>query len=274
MLNMKRIGLVLMMSIILGGLWIYIDHRENDCLSAGICPKGYQFNSCDWKGCVVDEDSCQGRGRWDKKQEICFFNISVSSGFEKGSYDLFKESQFGNGFAMIKDSYGKRLNPKQDEPNYIDGIMAASVMFGEMDLLSIKKQVIDRMDNPEAEKDEEGIWRPLYDAVRKTHGHEYDMIDAWVYWFIFNPQLDNLTTETSPDHVRDVSILTAVSRADVKYWHQKTMSCLKGKMALEEMQDLNKKWIDATQECLHEYNQEVGKIAAEIYPRLKALSQH
>ena len=85
MLNMKRIGLVLMMSIILGGLWLYIDHRENDCLSAGICPKGYQFNSCDWKGCVVDEDSCQGRGRWDKKQEICFFNVSVSSEFEKES---------------------------------------------------------------------------------------------------------------------------------------------------------------------------------------------
>jgi len=70
-------AILLFLGVILG-LWLYIDLRENDCLSTGICPKGYRFNACDWDGCVVDEKSCQGRGRWDEKQEICFFDISVS----------------------------------------------------------------------------------------------------------------------------------------------------------------------------------------------------
>lgn len=73
MLDMKRIGLILVIIIILGGLWVYIDHQENDCISAGICPKGYRFSACDWDGCIVNEGSCRGRGYWDENTQKCFF---------------------------------------------------------------------------------------------------------------------------------------------------------------------------------------------------------
>ena len=72
---------------------------------------------------------------------------SYAEGFDNTEYDLYKETQFANGFALIKDSYGKRLSPQHDEKNYADGIMHASVLFGEMDLLNIKKQVIEKMDD-------------------------------------------------------------------------------------------------------------------------------
>ena len=64
---------LLILGILVGSLWLYLDRQEIDCLSAGICPKGYRFSSCDWSGCVVNEKSCEGRGRWDKEREICFF---------------------------------------------------------------------------------------------------------------------------------------------------------------------------------------------------------
>ena len=71
---MKKIGVLLLTLVIVVGLWLYIDNKENDCLSAGICPQGYQFDSCDWESCVVDKNSCQGRGYWDENKETCFFN--------------------------------------------------------------------------------------------------------------------------------------------------------------------------------------------------------
>ena len=41
-------------------------------------------------------------------------------GFDNTSYDLYKESQFANGFALIKDQYGKRLDPHHNEaPHYL-----------------------------------------------------------------------------------------------------------------------------------------------------------
>ena len=71
---MKQIYIVLIIWVMtLIGLWVYIDHQENDCLSAGVCPKGYKLSTCDWEGCVVDENSCQGRGYWDQEKQKCFF---------------------------------------------------------------------------------------------------------------------------------------------------------------------------------------------------------
>lgn len=196
-------------------------------------------------------------------------------GFDSTSYDLYKESQFANGFALIKDQYGKRLDPHHDEKNYADGIMNASIMFGEMDLLKIKKQVIAQMDNPDNENDEEGIWRPLYDGVRQSHGHGYNMIDAWVYWFIFDPQVDySVIGAPKTDGLTGIAIVTAVSRADVAYWHEKTMTCLKNKMTPQEMQTLHESWPDKTKECMQEYTNIISDMAAQIYPKLKTLPQY
>lgn len=71
---MKWIYIVLLSFIIIIGVWLYIAPQENDCVSGGICPKGYRFSACDWEGCIVNEKSCEGRGRWDKEREICFFH--------------------------------------------------------------------------------------------------------------------------------------------------------------------------------------------------------
>lgn len=196
-------------------------------------------------------------------------------GFDDTDYDLYKESQFANGFALIKDQYGKRLNSHYNEKNYADGIMNASVMFGEMNLLEIKKQVIAQMDNPDNKNDEEGCWRPLYDGVRQSHGNGYNMIDAWVYWFIFDPQVDySVIGGPKTDGLTDVAIVTAMSRADAAYWHEKTMSCLKNKMTPQEMQTLHESWPDKIKECMQEYTNIINNMAAKIYLKLKALPQY
>lgn len=193
-------------------------------------------------------------------------------GFDSTSYDLYKESQFANGFALIKDQYGKRLDP--NEKNYADGIMNASIMFGEMDLLKIKKQVIAQMDNPD-KNDEEGIWRPLYDGVRQSHGHGYNMIDAWVYWFIFDPQVDySVIGAPKTDSLTNIAVVTAMSRANVAYWHKKTIACLKSKMTPQEIQTLHESWPDRTKECMQEYTSIINNMAAQIYPKLKTLPQY
>ena len=195
-------------------------------------------------------------------------------GFDNTSYDLYKESQFANEFALIKDDYGKSLDSRHDEKNYIDGIMKASVMFGEMDLSAIKKQVIARMDNPDIENDEEGIWRPLYDGIRRSHGHAYHLIDAWVYWFIFNPQIDKTQMETKGDSLINIAVTTAMSRANVAYWHKKTIACIKTKMTLQEMQTLHETWPDKTKECMRDYINIINDMASEIYQKLKILPQY
>ena len=196
-------------------------------------------------------------------------------GFDSTSYDLYKESQFANGFALIKDQYGKRLDLQHNEKNYVDGIMNASVMFGEMDLLKIKKQVIAQMDNLDNKNDGERIWKPLYDGVRQSHGHGYNMIDAWVYWFIFDPQVDySAIGAPKTDGLINIAILTAVSRTDVVYWHKKTIACLKNKMTPEEMQNLHETWPDKTKECMKEYTNIISDMAAKIYPKLKMLPQY
>ena len=209
---------------------------------------------------------------------VCLFFLVACKpqieGFDNTSYDLYKESQFANGFALIKDNYGKRLDPQDDEKNYIDGIMNASVMFGEMDLLAIKKQVIARMDNPDIEHDEEGIWRPLYDGVRRSHGHAYRLIDAWVYWFIFNPQIDKTQIEKKGDFLINIAITTAMSRADVAYWHKKTIACLTTKMTRQEMQSLHETWPDKTKECMQDYNTIINDMAVKAYQKLKTLPQY
>ena len=196
-------------------------------------------------------------------------------GFDSTYYDLYKESQFANGFALIKDQYGKRLDLHHDEKNYADGIMNASVMFGEMDLLKIKKQVISQMDSPDTNNNKEGYWKPLYDGVRQSHGHGYNMIDAWVYWSIFNPQVDySVIGAPKTDGLTGVAIVTAISRADVTYWHKRIITCLKNKMAPQEMQILHETWSDKTRECMQEYTNIINDMAAQIYPKLKALPQY
>lgn len=166
------------------------------------------------------------------------------------------------------------MDPYHDEKNYINGIMNASVMFGKMDLLKIKKQVISLMDSSDI-NDEEGCWKPLYDGVRQSHGHGYNMIDAWVYWFIFNPQVDySVIEEPKTDGLIKMAIVTAMSRADVAYWHKKTIACLKNKMTHQEMQTLHETWPDKTKECMQEYTSIISDIAAQIYTELKALPQY
>lgn len=194
--------------------------------------------------------------------------------FESTAYDLYKESQFANGFALIKDDYGKRMEPDYDGHDYAEGIMNSSVMFGEMDLSEIKKQVIARMDEPEAEKDEEGIWRPLYDGVRKSHGHPYNRLTGWVYWLIFNPQADKSKIGASDDPLIDIAITTAMSRANVPYWHSKILACMSEKIPASEQTTYQVSWVDATHECQKEYVNAIEKIAAEIYPQLKTLPQY
>lgn len=199
------------------------------------------------------------------------------NGVENKAYDLYLESQFANGFALIKDDYGKRLQPNYDGRNYADGIMHASVMFGEMDLLDIKGKVIERMKmRPEdILKDEEGIWRPLYDGVRQSHGHGYDRLAGWVYWIIFNPQVDyeRIGADKS-DGLTGISILTAVSRMKVPYWHNQILTCMKKQLTPEQAADLHESWMDATMMCQKEYADLINNIAAEIYPKLKELSQY
>jgi hypothetical protein len=195
-------------------------------------------------------------------------------GFDDTNYDLYKESQFANGFALIKDQYGKILNPYNDEQNYADGIMNASVMFGEMDLLKIKKQVISQMDSSDI-NNEDGCWKPLYDEVRQSHGHRYNMIDAWIYWFIFNPQVDySVVGGSKTDGLIKMAIVTAMSRADVAYWHKKTIACLNNNMTLQEMQTFHETWPVKTKECMQEYTSTISDIAAQIYTKLKTLPQY
>ena len=61
-------------TIVTVALMTYIDLREDDCLSGGICPKGFTFTHCDWGAeCVVNEDTCHGRGIWNAEKQICRF---------------------------------------------------------------------------------------------------------------------------------------------------------------------------------------------------------
>ena len=202
-----------------------------------------------------------------------------TQGVDNTEYDLYKESQFANGFALIKDDYGKRLNPKHDELNYVDGIMNASVMFGEMDLLSIKKQVIAKMDasDSEIQKDEEGIWRPLYDGVRHSHGHGYRMLDAVAYWLIFNPQVDRKLWDGNADYdiaLADIAVVTAVSRMDIPYWHQKITSCTETELVTPEQQSDLQLLIENTQKCMKDYDKTIQNIVKKIYPKIKALPEY
>ena len=197
--------------------------------------------------------------------------------FDNTTYDLYLESQFANGFALIKDNYGKRLDPHYNGHNYADGIMNASVMFGEMDLLSIKDKVIARMKMPETDilQNEEGIWRPLYDGVRQSHGHRYDKLSGWVYWIIFNPQVDyeRIGADKS-DGLTGIAILTAVSRAKVSYWHNQILTCMQKQLTPEQAADLHESWMDAIRICQKEYADKISGMAAEIYPKLKELPQY
>ena len=198
-----------------------------------------------------------------------------NKGIDRADYDLYQESQFANGFALIKDNYGKLLDPKHNEYEYSTGILNAAVMFGEMDLQNIKKQVIARMNNASALADDEGIWRPLYDAVRNSHGHEYVMLDAWVYWMIFNPQVDSRKVNNQrPDLLTDVAILTAMSRVIVPYWHSKIMSCMRKNLSSDEIYTASLKWTEVGAECQRKYVKIVEDMATEIYPKLKSMPQY
>lgn len=200
---------------------------------------------------------------------------SENKGVDIAEYDLYQESQFANGFALIKDNYGKILDPRHDKYEYSAGILNAAVMFGEMDLQNIKKQVIARMNDTSALADEEGVWRPLYDAVRNSHGHEYDMLDAWVYWMIFNPQVDSRKVNNQrPDEITDIAILTAMSRMQVGYWHSKITSCMRKNLPADDIYTADLKWTEVGTKCQHKYVKIVEDMATEIYPKLKIMPQY
>ena len=57
------------------------------------------------------------------------------------------------------------------------------------------------IEDPDNKNDEEGCWRPLYDGVRQSHGHGYNMIDAWVYWFIFALTLGIIVIIIKPNNI-------------------------------------------------------------------------
>ena len=86
--------------------------------------------------------------------------------------------------------------------------------------------------------------------------------------------LQLLSMILSVGKVTDVAIVTAMSRADAAYWHEKTMSCLKNKMTPQEMQTLHESWPDKIKECMQEYTNIINNMAAKIYLKLKALPQY
>ena len=205
----------------------------------------------------------------------------VRNGFDSTAYDLYKESQFANGFTLIKDNYSKMLNSEHEgeaddeEVSSSEGIMRASLMFGRADLLNIKKQIIAQMDNPEAGDGENGIWAPLFAGVEDVEDGNIEWIDAWVYWFLFAPQIDY--SAVGADENRDLSgmaVMTAVSRADLPYWREKVVKCVKSKLSAGELEVIGPVWLDVTKECQADYLDKISKMSAEIYAQLKALPQY
>lgn len=202
------------------------------------------------------------------------------SGFDNTAYDLYKESQYANGFALIKDNFSRMLNPEQEvdeevDANSSEGIMRASLMFGKADLLGIKKQIIANMDNPESDDGEQGVWAPLFGRVEDVPDGSFEWIDAWVYWFMFAPQIDYSAVGADENrNLAGMAVMTAVSRADLNYWHEKVMKCIKQKLSAKDLEVVQPVWLDVTKECQVEYLDKISKMSAEIYSQLKALPQY
>ena len=141
-------------------------------------------------------------------------------------------------------------------------------------LLILQGQVLAKMDEIDVEKDEEGFWRPLYDGVRKTRAHEYDSLYGWVYWLIFNPQVNKAKITQNVDSMVDMAIVTAMSRADVQYWHKKIFACMQEKLSSVDRKTYNPAWMKASDACQREYVSIVEKIATDIYPKFMLIPQY
>ena len=199
---------------------------------------------------------------------------SKQEGVDYTVYDLYQESQFANGFALIKDNYGKRLDPNHNAENYFEGIIHASVMFGEMDLLEIKKQVIAKM-VAQKQDEKESVWAPLYDEIKQTHGHVYDMLYGLVYYTVFNPQVEyGQFASVQDDPLAVLASLTATSRMNPQYWHNKIEACVRSALPEDEQKEIQASWFDALKDCQKEYTAIIGKMAAEIYPKLQEMPQY
>ena len=206
---------------------------------------------------------------------IVFMCFSMSSdladdGKDTHKYNIVDEANY----ALLVDRMQNALVQSLNYDNVVDAQYQAYSLWGNMDLLKIKSEVIRNMkqENVKMGENLEGkrldrVAEPFFAGINRSFENmkSVDLIDAGIFIFMFSPDFYQLRGD---EYNKDMSYNAAgiaISRFDNFYWYKKIKECYQAENNNPEQYPM-----EVILRCMDGYKKavkgEVAKIWEELVP--------
>ncbi|MBO6281878.1 MAG: hypothetical protein J6N49_05045 [Alphaproteobacteria bacterium] len=188
-------------------------------------------------------------------------------GMDTSEYDIEDEIIY----VKVLTNTRQYIEEQISKGNKANGLLRTATVYGNIDLLSIKQEVINRFNDVSHKNDEDRtlyVSEPFFEAVGKLNPQHTDYIDALIFHSIFNPQLQLPANENLTKELEVLGLEIAVTRADVPYWFTEIRKCVDKKIdtsKIKSAEDIPGNSYDIINACSDNYNRVIEAETAAIY---------
>lgn len=189
------------------------------------------------------------------------------AGMDSSVYDIEDEIVYAN----ILNSTQQYIESQIDKENKADSLLRMATVYGSIDLLALKQEVINRLNDVSHKNDANRtlyVSEPIFKAVTDIKPKHTNYMDALIFHSIFNPHFQLPTNEKRTKEMAELGLEIAVTRADVPYWFDKIHKCVGKKIDISQINsagDIPENSYDVINTCADNYNKTIEAETATIY---------
>ena len=176
-------------------------------------------------------------------------------GMDTSSYTLEDEIVYVN----IFNSAQQYIEDQISKGNNANNLLRMETIYGNIDLLSLKQEVINRFNDVSHKNDANRtlyVSEPIFKAVGNVNPQHTDYIDALIFHGIFNPQIKSPTDDNISKEIAALGAKIAVTRTDVPYWFKSIRKCVDKKIDTSKITaagDVPENCFDIINKCSADY---------------------
>ena len=178
-------------------------------------------------------------------------------------------------YTNILNSTQQYIEKHVSKDNNISGSLRMSTIYGNIDLLNLKQEVINRFNNAGYKNDTDRtlyISEPIFKAVGSMQPRHKDYIDALIFHRMFNPQVSQNDNSGVAPEIAALGLKIAVTRVDVPYWFKVIRKCVDEKIDTSKIisaKDTPESTYDIINACADHYTKIIEAETADIYTNIK-----
>ncbi|MEE6206804.1 MAG: hypothetical protein VZR95_01970 [Alphaproteobacteria bacterium] len=188
-------------------------------------------------------------------------------GLDTSAYNIEDEIIYAN----ILNSTQQYIEQQVSKGNEANGLLRMATIYGNIDLLSLKQEVINRFNDVAHKNDADRtlyISEPIFKAVGNMQPQHTDYIDALIFHSIFNPQIQPEQNVDITPEIAALGLKIAVTRADIPYWFNEIRQCVDKKIDTSKIAtagDIPENAYDVINSCSGDYTKMIEAETNNIY---------